>query len=163
MDIVYRPMHLSDIDKVWQLLEVLKIESIGLSFVEIPDKEELQSWLEAENNYFYIADDDENVLGILRALRGSERSTHYSVLLSVATHPDYRNQGIAKELISAGLEDMKKDGINLARAYILSDNITPICALLRLGFTLSGSVFRHHFDEVTKEYVDDLIFHKLLD
>lgn len=162
MDIVYRPMHLSDLEKVWELVEVLKLEKAGVSLVDLSHKEELKKWLSDEHLFLYIAEDRENVLSILRAVRGSESGTRHAVLLTAATHPDYRNRGIAKELVLAGLEDMKQDGVSLARIYIYSDNLPSINTALRLGFTVSGSVYRHHYKEQTKEYVDDLIFHKLL-
>ncbi len=162
MDIVYRPMHLSDLEKVWELVEVLKLEKAGVSIVDLSHKEELKKWLSDDHIFLYIAEDGENVLSILRAIRGGEPGTRYAVLLTAATHPDYRNKGIAKELVLAGLEDMKKDGVSLARIYVYSDNLPSINTALRLGFTVSGTVYRHHYNEAAGEYVDDLIFYKLL-
>lgn len=164
MDIVYRPMHLSDLDGVWRFLETIKKENSQVSLVEIPDKEELKSWLENESLFLYIAEcsDQDQVVGLLRGTRGSESYKRHSVILSIATHPDYRNQGIARELTNTGLEDMKKDGIVIARAYVYSDNSSSINTVLRLGFTFSGNVLMHHYNDKQKQYVDDLIFHKIL-
>lgn len=162
MDIVYRPMHLSDVDKVWQLLELLKEEKSQVSLIEIPDIEELREWLENEGLFLYIAENDKEILGLLRAVRGKENYKRHSVFLSIAIHPDYRCKGIARELTNTGLEDMKKDGVTIVRAYIYSDNISSINLVLRLGFTFAGSVYMHHYNDDTKQYVDDLIFHKLL-
>lgn len=162
MDIVYRPMHLSDVDGVWKFLEIIKLENSQVSLVEIPDKEELKEWLDNESLFLYIAECKDQIVGLLRATRGSESYKRHSVILSIATHPEYRNQGIARELTNTGLEDMKKDGIIIARAYIYSDNISSINTVLRLGFTFGGSVLMHHYNDKLKQYVDDLIFHKIL-
>ena len=162
MDIVYRPMHLSDLDGVWRFLETIKEENSQVSLVDIPDKEELKSWLESESLFLYIAECDDLIVGFLRATRGSEVYKRHSAILPIATHPEYRNQGIARELTNTGLEDMKKDGITIARAYIYSDNITSINTVLKLGFTFGGSVLMHHYNDKLKQYVDDLIFHKIL-
>jgi len=162
MDIVYRPMHLSDLDAVWQFLETIKEENSQVSLVEVPDKEELKKWLENESLFLYIAECQDQVVGLLRATRGSEYYKRHSVTLSIATHPEYRNQGIARELTNMGLEDMKKDGITVARAYVYSDNISSINTVLKLGFTFGGSVLMHHYNDNMKQYVDDLIFHKIL-
>ncbi len=162
MNIVYRPMHLSDVEGVWELFEVLKAEKAGVSFTEIIDKRELNRILEDANVFLYIAEDGGKVISVLRGSRGVDASIKHSVLLSAATHPGYRNKGIARELTLAGLEDMKKDGVTLARLYIYSDNYASINTALRLGFTISGAVYRHHFNEQTQEYVDDIILHKLL-
>ncbi len=162
MDIVYRPMHLSDVDAVWAFLETIKVENSQVSLVEIPDKEELKSWLENESLFFYIAECTDKVVGLLRATRGNEIYKRHSVNLSIAVHPEYRSQGIAKELTNTGLEDIKKDGITIARTYIYSDNLPSINTVLRLGFTFTGSVFMHHYNIKTNQNVDDLIFHKIL-
>jgi ribosomal protein S18 acetylase RimI-like enzyme len=162
MDIVYRPMYLSDVDKVWELLEVIKDENVEVSLVEIPEKEELINWLANENLFLYIAEDGEKVLGFLKAIRGTDTTKRHSVFLSIAIHPAYRGKGVAKELTNAGLEDMKKDGIVIARAYVYSDNIASMNTVLSLGFAFAGAVHKHHYDEKTGKYVDDLIFHKIL-
>lgn len=162
MDIVYRPMHLSDVDGVWRFLEVIKLENGQVSFVEIPDKEELMGWLENESLFLYIAECMDEVVGLFRATRGSEKYKRHSVTLSIAIHPEYRNKGIAKELTNTGLEDMKKDGIVIARAYVYSDNIPSINTVLKQGFTFAGSVLMHHYNDKLNQYVDDLIFHKIL-
>ncbi|MGB7605241.1 MAG: GNAT family N-acetyltransferase [Lutisporaceae bacterium] len=159
---MYRPMHLSDVDEVWTFLEAIKEENSQVSLVEIPDKEELKNWLENEILFLYIAECTSKVTGLLRATRGSELYKRHSVNLSIAVHPEYRSQGIAKELTNTALEDMKKDGITIARAYIYSDNLPSINTVLRLGFTFTGSVFMHHYNTNTNQNVDDLIFHKIL-
>lgn len=162
LDIVYRPMHLSDVEEVWKFLEIIKKENSQVSLVEIPDKEVLEEWLENENLFLYIAECKYQVVGLLRATRGPESYKRHSAILSIAILPEYRNQGIAKELTNTGLEDMKKDGIKIARAYIYSDNISSINTVLRLGFTFAGSVLMHHYNDKLNHYVDDLIFHKIL-
>lgn len=162
MDIVYRPMHLSDVDEVWRFLETIKEENSQVSLVEIPDKDELKSWLENDCLFLYIAESKDKVVGLLRATRGSEAGKRHAVTLSIAVHPEYRNQGIAKELTNTGLDDMKQDGIAIARTYIYSDNISSINTVLRLGFTFAGNVLMHHYNDGSKQYVDDLIFHKIL-
>jgi len=162
VDIVYRPMHLSDLESVWSFLEKIKEENSQVSLVEIPDQEELKCWLENESLFLYIAECKDQTVGLLRATRGSESYKRHSVILSIAIHPEYRNQGIARELTNTGLEDMKKDGITIARAYIYSDNIASINTILKLGFTFAGNVLMHHYNDKQKQYVDDLIFHKIL-
>lgn len=162
MEIVYRPMHLSDVDEVWRFLQTIKEENCQMSFVEVPDKDELIRWLENGNLFLYIAECKDEVIGLLRATRGSEAGKRHAVTLSIAVHPKYRGQGIAKELTNTGLDDMKQDGIAIARTYIYSDNIPSINTALRLGFTFAGSVLMHHYNEKSGQYIDDLIFHKIL-
>lgn len=162
MDIVYRPMHLSDVDSVWKFLEAIKQENSQVSLVEVPSKEQVEEWLENDNLFLYIAECKDLVVGLLRATRGTEPYKRHAVTLSIAVHPEYRSQGIAKELTNTGLEDMKQDGVIIARTYIYSDNTASINTVLRLGFTFAGSVLMHHYSNELEQYVDDLIFHKIL-
>jgi ribosomal protein S18 acetylase RimI-like enzyme len=162
MDIVYRPMHLSDVDSVWRLIEVLKEENGQVSLAEIPDKDELISWLNNENLLLYIAETESQVVALLKAARGNEPRTRHAAFLSIVVHPQFRNQGVARELTNTGLEDMKKDGVTIARAYIYSDNLSSINTILKLNFTFAGTVLQHHYNEKSQQYVDDLIFHKIL-
>lgn len=162
MDIVYRPMHLSDVDKVWELFETLKLKQPDLKIIQIPDKRELKKWIEADYVFVYIAEDKEQVIAVLKAIRGSDSSTRHAAYLSEATNPDFRNRDIDLELTKYALEDMKKDGVALARINVFSDNLVSINTVFKLGFTLSGTVFRHHYSEKKSQYVDDIIFHKLL-
>ena len=60
------------------------------------------------------------------------------------------------------MDRLKENGIKIARAYVYSDNTSSVSTLLKCGFTLSGCVHMHHLDERTNQYVDDLIFHKIL-
>lgn len=58
---------------------------------------------------------------------------------------------------------MKNEGITIARIYVYSNNKASLSAIRKLDFVHAGTVLRHHKDLETGEYVDDLIFHKLLD
>lgn len=162
MSAIYRPMHLSDVDKVWDLFETLKLKQPDLKLIQIPDKKELRKWLNTENVFSYIAEDNEQVIAVLKGIRGKESGTRHAVYLSEATHPDYRNTDIDLALTSFALDDMKQDGVSLARVNVFSDNIVSLKTLLSLGFTISGTVFRHHYSEKIQQYVDDFILHKLL-
>lgn len=44
-----------------------------------------------------------------------------------------------------------------------SNNIASLNAVKKLGFIHAGTVLRHHMDQAAGEYVDDIIFHKLLE
>lgn len=61
------------------------------------------------------------------------------------------------------LEEMKKQGVTIARIYVYSNNTPSMNAIKKLQFTYGGTVLRHHKDPHTGDYVDDLIYHKLLD
>ena len=87
----------------------------------------------------------------------------HAVFLTAATHPDARGSGLAAVLTNYVLDQIKKFGVNIARIYVYSDNKASLNAVKKLGFVHGGTVLRHHKDQCTGEYVDDLIFHKVLD
>lgn len=89
MDVVYRPMHLSDVEGVWQFLEAIKQENSQVSLVEIPGKEQLEEWLENDSLFLYIAECQDKVVGLLRATRSKEAGKRHAVTLSIAVHPEY--------------------------------------------------------------------------
>lgn len=162
MNTVYRPMHLSDIDNVWEFLEKLRLHHKDIQSVDVPDKKDLKKWLIDGEIFLYIAENGENVLAILKAIRGKDNETRHSAYLSEAIHPDYLNKDIGEKLTFFALEDMKKDGVSIARVNIYSNNIQSITTLLKLGFNISGSIYRHHYNKNKEEYIDEIIFYKLL-
>lgn len=82
--------------------------------------------------------------------------------MTAATHPDARGFGLAAELTNYALSQMKSEGVNIARIYVYSNNKASLNTVKKLGFVHAGTVLRHHRDKATGEYVDDLIFHKIL-
>ncbi len=91
------------------------------------------------------------------------REKSHAAFLTPQTHPDARGTGLAADLTEFALEAMKQEGVNIARIYVYSNNEASLNAIRKLGFIHAGTVLRHHKDIKTGEYVDDLIFHKLLD
>lgn len=87
----------------------------------------------------------------------------HAVFLTAATHPSTRGQGLAQQLVAYGLQEMKKEGVNITRIYVYSDNKPSLNAVKKLDFVHAGTVLRHHKDPESGEYVDDLIYHKILD
>lgn len=157
---IYRALTHEDITAVSQLFKKLQLEGAEVSFVETIAEEEIEKWLNAEGTFVYIARDDLQVYGVLRGRR--ENSNPKAVILTVAIDPDSRGQAYAKALTLYGLTDMADHEVDLARAYIYSDNYASVRTILSLGFTMGGSVYKHHYNEKKGRYVDDLIFHKLL-
>lgn len=161
MELDLRRMHNSDIDKVYNFFNNLKSEGAMVSFSDINDKRQLLQWLNDKNVFVYLAALNDEIVGVFRGIRGEKYKKH-SALLTAAVDVNLRGRKIAQKLTDYGLKDMKNKGIKIARAYVYSDNNSSVSALLKLGFSLSGSVHMHHFNEDKQIYVDDLIFHKIL-
>lgn len=166
MNYLFRPMKTSDLDSVWTLIEQLKNEGAEITFAELAAKEEAMHWIDNPAHLTYVAvdpDHEDRVLCLVRGRRELSREKSHAAFLTAATHPSVRGTGLAAQLTEFALDAMKKEGVNIARIYVYSDNSPSLNAVRKLGFIHAGTVLRHHKNLKTGEYVDDLIFHKLLE
>lgn len=153
-----------DLSDVWALIEALKAESAEISFTDYQAIEEIEHWPESEEHLVYIARDIEGQLAaIVRGKRENSPQKRHAVFLTAATAPFARGRGLANTLTNYALSQMKHEGVTLARIYVYSDNAASLRAVAKLGFEQAGIVKAHHLDLETQTYIDDLIFHKILD
>jgi ribosomal protein S18 acetylase RimI-like enzyme len=166
MDYNFRRMKSVDTDSVWTLIELLKAEGADISLTELTSKEEAMEWVNNPAQLVYVAvtsDEPEGVLCLVKGRRDLTSGKSHAAFLTAATHPDVRGTGLAAELTNYALSQMKSEGINIARIYVYSDNKASLNTVRKLGFVHAGTVLRHHQDQITEEYIDDLIFHKILE
>jgi ribosomal protein S18 acetylase RimI-like enzyme len=166
MDYHLRRMTCEDLDSVWNLIELLKIEGADISLTELTSKEEAMEWINNPAQLTYVAvtiNTSNQILSLVKGRREMSNEKSHAVFLTAATHPEARGTGLAAELTIYALNEMKHEGVNIARIYVYSDNKASLNTVKKLGFTLAGTVLRHHKDQTPGEYVDDLIFHKILD
>jgi ribosomal protein S18 acetylase RimI-like enzyme len=161
MAIVLRPLEQRDVLKALSLFQKLESEMAEVSFTEVLEEEQICQWITNEQTFVYVAADGDLVLAVIRAKRENPDRPH-AVVLTVAVDYQFRGQNIAKDLTLFCLDQIKEQGVDIARAYIYSNNYASVCTILSCGFVSAGSVHRHHYDERQKRYVDDLIFHKVL-
>lgn len=161
MDITYRGFKVEDIEKTVELFRELHEEGAGVSFSSVSQREVIEEWIEEPSIYIYVAELDSEILGVFRGKRGKPGRDH-SCFLTAAISKKYRGKKIGQNLTYYALDKLKESGVRIARAYVYSNNASSVSTLLKCGFTMSGCVYMHHFDEKTNQYVDDLIFHKIL-
>ena len=166
MNYYFRSIKSDDIDSIWSLIELLKAEGAEMSFTELTGKEEIMNFVDNPAQLSYVAvskEEPSRVLCLVRGRRDMASEKSHAAFLTAATHPDARGSGLAAELTNFALDQMKDEGVKIARIYVYSNNQASLNAVRKLGFVHAGTVLRHHRDQVTGEYVDDLIFHKILD
>jgi len=161
MEIIFREMKGKDHQQVLVLFEKLQGETSEVSFAEILNEEDLQEKVNEKGAHFYVALKEETVVAVFRGRQGVGNKSH-SAFLTIAIDPSARKKGLAKNFTNYCLEDLKEKGVTVARAYVYSNNKPSINTILSAGFTFAGCVYQHHKIETTGEYVDDLIFHKIL-
>lgn len=161
-----RKINSHDIDSIWSLIKILKAEGVDITFTELTAKEDVLNFIDNPAQLSYVAvtpDEPCSVLCLVRGRREMTDEKSHAVFLTAATHPEARGSGLAAELTNYALNEMKHEGVNIARIYVYSNNTASLNAVKKLGFVHGGTVLRHHKDQCTGEYVDDLIFHKILD
>ena len=90
-------------------------------------------------------------LGVI-ALTDSGRAVGYGGMLTVldegqitniAVHPDFRRQGVGREILSALMEQAKLRGVTQFSLEVRSSNVGAQALYLQQGFTIAGT--RKHF------------------
>jgi ribosomal protein S18 acetylase RimI-like enzyme len=162
----FRKIQENDIESVWALFQGIKAEKIDMSFSEITEKEEILALVGNPSELTYVAvleEDPHKVLCLIKGRREMTDEKRHAVFLSAATHPHARGGGLVAKLTEFALKEMKAEGVMIARIYVYSNNLASVNAVKKLDFIHAGTVLKHHKDMSTGEYVDDLIFHKVLD
>jgi len=151
-----------DLDAIYELCHLLREENARMSFTDIKDHSQINEWLsDPLVSVFGDFNEEGHLRGLLKATRGKDNKSH-SAYLAAATHPGHRKMKIAQSLTLFALDALKKEGVLIARTYIYSWNLPSIATIEKCGFTMSGRIVMHEFDDVTLTYIDDLIYYKLL-
>lgn len=165
MNYHFRKIQATDLDSVWALIELLKLEGAEISFADFSTKEDAKQLIgnPAQLTYVAVADHNPNQIACLvRGKRDLSGGKEHAAFMTAATHPAARGSGLAVQLTDFALLQMNIEGVNIARIYVFSNNQASLNTVRKLGFVHAGTVLRHHLDLNSGEYVDDLIFHKLL-
>ena len=165
MSIIFRRMSMEDVESVWRMFQDIREEKIDMSFAEISSIEEVTSYVDNPSELTYVAVSEEDPHTVLCLITGKREMTEekkHAVFLSAATARSARGRGLVSILTDYALNEMEHEGITIARIYVYSNNISSIKAIQKMDFTHAGTVLMHHKDRATGEFVDDLIFHKIL-
>lgn len=81
-----------------------------------------------------VWEEDGRIVGNLTLINMSREGKRYTLIANVATHPDYRRRGIARQLTLAALQHMQQRGGNEAWLHVREDNPAATQLYLSLGF-----------------------------
>lgn len=123
-----RTMTLGDYNEVYALW--LSCKGMGLN--NLDDSEQgISRFLARNPTTCFIAESDNKIVGVILAGNDGRRGYIYHT----AVDPDYRNNGIARELVNAALKALDTLGINKAALVVFSANECGNAFWERMGFT----------------------------
>lgn len=158
----FRVLNREDLKLVWSFFNELKSAQVDISFTEYNTVEELDAWIDDPLMVTVIATENGDLLAVARGMIGADDKSH-SAFLTAAVKQNLRNKGIAQEITDFLNRELYKHGVKIVRAYVYSDNKASIRTLEKQNFVFSGKVLMHHLDSKTDTFIDDLIYHKLLE
>ena len=146
MEISYFEMSEDDIPAIAQM---------ELDYFGVPWKEaSIGHYLEQDNTMFVVAKHDSVVVGYIALMS----ILNESELISIAVHEEYRNMGIARELLDIAYDMLKKRGSDLIHLEVRESNEAAIRLYESEGFERDG--LRKGFYDKPKE--DALLYTKHL-
>ena len=112
--------------------QIAEIEK--LCFLDPWSENSIASELNSRLSLWLVALDGDKVAGYV----GSQSVLDMADMMNVAVHPDYRRQGIAKELVSALVTALKEKGVNSLALEVRVSNTPAIALYEQLGFQQVG-------------------------
>lgn len=137
-DTAVRSMTISNYDAVLTLWQ--SCEGVGLSSAD--SRENIAAYLQRNPGQSFIALAGETLVGaVLSGHDGRRGFIHH-----LAVHPDYRRQGIGKNLIKHCLKALREDGIQKCHLFVFNKNQNAIQFWRDTGWTerVELSMFSQH-------------------
>ena len=125
---IIRLMTIEDYEKVYQLW----LSCIGMGLNNLDDsKDGIAKYLDRNPDTCFVAEKSEEIIGVIIAGHDGRRGFIYHT----AVNPDYRNQGIATELVDAAMDALKANGINKVALVVFDRNEVGNAFWEKVGFT----------------------------
>lgn len=108
--------------------QIAKLEEI--CFNDPWSENSIASELDNKLSHWLVAVEDDKVVGYV----GSQTVLGETDMMNIATHPDYRRQGIATRLILGLVDALEKRGSHSLMLEVRASNETAISIYRKLGF-----------------------------
>lgn len=110
-----RKMEISDYDKIYNLW--IHTEGTGLRSLD-DSNEGIEAFLKRNPLTNFVALNEEEIIGVILCGHDGRRGYIYHTVVK----KDYRNQGIAKQLIEAAVSALKQEGITRVCLNVMESN-----------------------------------------
>lgn len=110
-----RKMLIADYGSVYALW----MSCVGMGLNNLDDsKEGIEKFLKRNPDTCLVAEDDNRIVGVIMVGNDGRRGYIYHT----AVHPQYRNRGIAKQLVENALYELAQQGINKVALVVFDRN-----------------------------------------
>ncbi len=158
----YRVISINDLDEVLKFCLELKEQNAMMTFTSFDTREKIKELFNDQTVNMYVSATDEGIItSMFRAKRG-EGNKSQSTYVACAVKKEYRKMNLATSLTNYSLEIEKSNGVLIARTKIYSWNHASISTIKKCGFVEGGRIIMHQYEESVGDYIDDIIFHKVL-
>lgn len=123
-----RTMDIHDYDAIYDLW--INTPGMGLNSTD-DSREGINQYLQRNPTSSFIAEDDGKIIGVIIAGHDGRRGYIYHT----AVLPNYRKQGIAKQLVANAMEALEKEGINKVGLVAFAENELGNGFWENIGFT----------------------------
>ena len=123
-----RKMVISDYDKVYSLW--LSCKGMGLNDLD-DSREGIQKYLDRNPETCFVAEDVEDIIGVIIAGHDGRRGYIYHTAVS----PEHRGQDIGTKLVDTAMNALKEQGINKVALVCFSKNDGGNIFWEKTGFT----------------------------
>ena len=128
-----RKMKIEDYDEVYSLW----LSCVGMGLNNLDDsKEGIAKFLQRNPETCLVAIKESSIVGVIMVGNDGRRGYIYHT----AVHPNCRNQGIAKQLVDAALNELSVLGINKVALVVFNRNETGNTFWESQGFTVRNDL-----------------------
>ena len=128
-----RKMTIDDYEDVYALW--MSCKGMGLNNLD-DSREGIDSFLRRNPETCFVAVNDDEVVGVIISGHDGRRGYVYHT----AVHPDYRRQGIGRDLVAHAMSALKQEGINKVAMLVFAKNETGNTFWETEGFTARTDV-----------------------
>lgn len=124
-----RAMNISDYEQIYQLW--LSCPGMGLNNLD-DSKEGIERFLKRNPETCFVAETDQTIIGVIIVGNDGRRGYIYHA----AVNPQYRKQGIARQLVNSAMQALEQCGINKVALVVFEKNENGNAFWEKIGFTV---------------------------
>lgn len=163
--VVLRPEQPEDLEPAWEMFSSLSDKT--LEFLPIPfPRERVEGWfkdIDFTKNLPILGFDEDRMVTSASLSFNSMAVFQHRAEFGITVHDDYQNQGLGTQLTGYMIEIARSLGIKKIDLMVVAHNDRAINVYKKLGFVIEGRLKMNHYNNILKDYCDELKMGLILD